>query len=168
MEAEMHRRTGSAILAVIIVAIPAIVAAVEVGQPAPPFSLPALDGGAQVSLASTRGSVVVLDFWASWCQPCLAALPELDAMARDLGPRGLKVLAINIDEDAAVARAKLGKGPHLFMPLHDGGSKVATQYGVGDALPATVVVDRRGVVKLFQSGGAVEPARLRKLVTSLL
>jgi peroxiredoxin len=164
----MHRRTGTALLALLIVALPAIVAAVEVGQPAPQFSLPAVDGGAQVSLASTRGSVVVLDFWASWCQPCLAALPELDAMARELGPRGLKILAINIDEDAASARAKLGKAPHLFTPLHDGASKVATQYGVGDALPATVVIDRQGVVKLFKTGGAVEPAQLRKVVGSLL
>lgn len=164
----MHRRTGPAFLAVLVVAIPAIVAAVEVGQPAPQFALPAVDGGAQVSLASVRGSVVVLDFWASWCQPCLAALPELDAMARELGPRGLKILAINIDEDVASARAKLGKAPHLFTPLHDGASKVAAQYGVGDALPATVVIDRQGVVKLFERGGSVEPAQLRKLVTSLL
>lgn len=164
----MHRRTGPAFLAILVVSIPAIVMALDVGQQAPAFSLPAVDGGAQVNLASTRGSVVVLDFWASWCQPCVAALPELDALARDLGPRGLKILAINIDEDVASARAKLGKAPHLFTPLHDGASKVATQYGVGDALPATVVVDRQGVVKLFKSGGAVDPAQLRKLVTSLL
>jgi thiol-disulfide isomerase/thioredoxin len=155
-------------LAILLVAVPLAVGAVEVGAQAPAFTLPSLEGGSQVSLASMRGSVVVIDFWASWCQPCIAAFPELDAMARDLGPRGLKVLAVNIDDEAATARAKLGGARHLFTPLHDGGAKVANQYGVGDALPATVVVDRQGVVKLFRSGGAVEASQLRRLVTSLL
>jgi peroxiredoxin len=148
--------------------VPAIVGAVEVGQAAPDFALQRISGSGQVSLQSLRGKVVVLDFWASWCQPCVRALPELDQLKRDLGPRGVEVLAVSIDEELTSAQRVLGSSPRAFVPLHDPTSSVSERYGVGDALPATVVIDRQGRVRFFQSGRAVDAARLRSVVQSLL
>jgi peroxiredoxin len=163
----MQTRTSTVVLVGALVSIPAIAIAVEVGQPAPSFDLPSLVGGQRVALASLRGKVVVVDFWASWCQPCIRALPELDALQQQYGARGLQVVAISIDEEAATAIGALGTG-HLFTALHDADSFVAERYGVGDALPATVVIDREGTVRLFRTGGAVDPALLRGAIEPLL
>lgn len=164
----MRKSKRVALLVTCLLIAPAVVGAVEVGQPAPAFSLPRVGSGAPVSLGSLRGQVVVIDFWASWCRPCIEAMPELDRLTRELGPRGLQVLAVSIDEEASAAEGALGSGSHAFTPLHDGDSAVAERYGVGGSLPATVVIDRQGRVRLFRAGGAVEPAELRRLVESLL
>lgn len=156
------------LIALCILGVPAIVAAVEVGQQAPGFSLNRLQGDGQVSLQSLRGKVVVVDFWASWCRPCVQALPELDQLQRDLGPRGLQVVAVSIDEEASSAQRILGTSPRAFIPLHDSDSSVSERYGVDGTLPATAVIDRQGRVRFFQAGRAVEAARLRSLVQSLL
>ena len=149
-------------------ALPAAAFAVSEGQPAPGFSLPRVDGGAAVALSSQRGKVVVVDFWASWCRPCVRAFPEMAALQRDLGPRGLTVLAVSIDEEREAAQRAIGTGRYPFIALLDADSAVATRYGVDERLPATVVVDRRGVVRLAHFGSAVDMARLRRLVESLL
>lgn len=81
---------------------------------APGFTLPDLQGS-QVSLASLRGQVVVLNFWATWCPYCVAEMEELDAAAGRLAPRGVKVLAINVmqrGESETSIRAFLGEQDH--------------------------------------------------------
>lgn len=148
--------------------LPAVVAAVEVGRPAPAFDLPNIDGGGNVSLQSLKGKVVVIDFWASWCGPCIKAMPELDALQQHYGSKGVQVVAISIDEELASARGKLKQGSHRFLPLHDADSAVAGRYGVGEALPSTIVIDRQGTVRFAKIGGAVPAAELRRIVESLL
>jgi len=72
-------------------------AGVSKGQRAPEFALTALAGN-KVSLSSLRGKVVLIDFWAQWCEPCKRELPQLDKLAQEYARKGVVVLAVNIDK----------------------------------------------------------------------
>src|SRR5439155_24128709 len=121
-----------------------LVKPMKTGDPAPAFALPRIDAtgklGERVGLADTRGKVTVLDFWATWCGPCLAAMPRLEKLARS--HPGVAVLAINLD-DAAAARAVFN-GQGYTMPLVGDDDDVRDRYGVS-AIPHTVITHRAGV-----------------------
>ncbi len=136
------------------------------GRPAADFSLP--DGaGAPLRLSSLRGKVVLLDFWASWCEPCMKELPELDKLQREFAGR-LVVVTISIDKERKAAldtarRLKLG-----LRVLLDPEGKVAELYDP-PKMPTSYVLDREGVVRLVHEGfdGAPDVGRLRKELAAL-
>jgi peroxiredoxin len=116
-----------------------------VGQPAPAFTLEDLDGK-KVSIADQKGSVVVLDFWATWCPPCREGMPHLDELYKSKQADGVKVFAINLREDRDKAKAFLDS-KNLSLPvLLDANGEVAKAYLVG-GIPQTVVIGKDGVVK---------------------
>ena len=126
----------------------------EAGQAAPPFEMPVIgDGGKptgeRLTPAGLRGKVVVLEFWATWCGPCRASLPHLDAMARGWGDR-VAAVAVNLD-DAAKARAMFDAA-RWRTTLTGGDDDLAMRYGV-ELLPHFVVIDQGGVVRLVARGG---------------
>ncbi len=112
--------------------------------PAAEFTLSGPEGRA-VSLREFRGRVVLLNFWATWCVPCREEIPAMQALARDLGPRGLVVLAVNYEEDPETVQAFV-RDTGLTLPvLLDRDGAVARRYRVA-GLPTSVFVDRRGAV----------------------
>jgi thiol-disulfide isomerase/thioredoxin len=115
------------------------------GKPAPAFALPVIDAagtlGDRVELASTRGKVTVLDFWATWCKPCIESMPKLDKLARS--HPDVAVLAINID-DSAAARALFNEHGYTMKLLADDGD-VSRRYDA-TPLPYTVIIDRHGMI----------------------
>jgi thiol-disulfide isomerase/thioredoxin len=136
------------------------------GKPAPAFSLLGLDGK-EVRVQSLRGSVYVLDFWATWCGPCVASLPHLDALYKDFKPRGVKFFAVNVAEDKDTIQ-KFVNGTKLSIPvLLDSDSKVTDAYDSAGAIPFTVVVGKDGtVLKAGFVGGNEE--QIRPIIESAL
>jgi peroxiredoxin len=124
---------------------------VAMGQAAPTFSLPALDGGKPISLASHRGDVVYLDFWASWCPPCVTSLPLLDDLRQEFGPRGFQVVAINVDRDTDKARRFLEKRPVGYRSASDPDGVLPERFGI-ETMPTSFLIDRDGVVRHVHAG----------------
>ncbi len=122
-----------------------------VGQPAPPFEVPDLEGNT-VSLASYLGkNVVVLDFWATWCGPCVAALPEINAVANSFKDRGVVFYAVNIGEEKQAVVDFL-KEQKLDVPVAlDQKSTVAGLYRAS-AIPQTVLIGKDGKIQVVHVG----------------
>ncbi|HEX3369828.1 MAG TPA: TlpA disulfide reductase family protein [Candidatus Cybelea sp.] len=114
------------------------------GRPAPVFTLRD-DLGRRVSLTQYRGSIVVMNLWASWCPPCRAEMPDLQKLADSYGPRGVEVVGINEGESPQRARAFAGSLGIRFPIWIDSAEQYGRTY-TALGLPTTVIVDRRGVV----------------------
>jgi len=167
-------RSLAAALLVLLATAPALLAttaaqALEAGDRAPDFAAPSLDGKGTVSLAQYRGKVVYLDFWASWCAPCLKAIPEIEAMRKELaGEKGFQIVAVNLDQDTKKALRFLAKHPIGYPSASDPKGRLPKQFGV-DTMPTSYVIDGEGVIRVvhrgFQRGdGAKLRAEIRKLL----
>lgn len=125
--------------------------AVEPGDPAPAFAVPAIDGGADIRLEAYRGKVVYLDFWASWCAPCLTSLPQLDELQRELGDDGFQVVAVNVDTDPDKARRFLAKFGVAYPSATDPKGTVPSTYQIS-TMPTSFLIDANGVVRYVHEG----------------
>lgn len=107
-----------------------------------PGPLPKLDGGA-IDPSSFKGKVTVVNFWATWCVPCVGEIPGFNKLNREFGPKGVAVLGVSMDEEGAQkVRPFLKKHP-MEYPVALGSDAVSKQYRIED-LPVTVVFDRSG------------------------
>jgi len=136
----------------------------HVGQAAPNWSEPAAPQGT-VSLASLRGKVVYLNFFATWCPPCNEEAPAIDALQRQYGPRGLQVVGVDVLENAAKA-ALFRKEHHLSYPAVIDNGTLRDQYNV-NGLPVHVFIDSAGVVRKIVVG-ELSAADMRANVLQLL
>ena len=114
----------------------------RIGSPAPLFTL--ADGGQTVSLASLRGHTVVLNFWATWCVPCVEELPSLLVLQHRF-PQ-ITVLAISQDEDPAAYRQFLLDNHVDFLTLRDPSARIPRLYGT-IKIPETYIIDRKGILR---------------------
>jgi thiol-disulfide isomerase/thioredoxin len=117
---------------------------IERGAVAPDFELAASSGDEKVTLSQFRGQVVLLNFWATWCPPCVAEMPSLERLHRALGPEGLVVVTVSADEDEEELREFVGRyGLSLPVLLDPGGLTAAAAYRT-TGYPETFVLDRQG------------------------
>ena len=107
--------------------------------------------GAPVQLAAFKGKVVLVDFWASWCVPCKTSFPALDAIYREYQPRGLEVLAVNLDEERRSADAFLSAHPHRMTVLFDPRGTAPVAFGV-KGMPTSFVIDKTGAIRFTHMG----------------
>jgi thiol-disulfide isomerase/thioredoxin len=145
-----------AVLLLVAAAAPPALAKVGVGDPVPAIHLRNWEGQS-VDLATLRGKVVVIDFWASWCAVCRQALPSLDAMSRRFAGAPVLVLGINIDKAPSTADHFLAEymPTHTMMLLRDPGAEALARFGA-EGMPAIYVVDPKGIVRFAESGYAPE------------
>jgi thiol-disulfide isomerase/thioredoxin len=147
-----------------------VVAGVQVGQSAPPISLPLLatDNAEVLTLYSLRGKVVYLDFWASWCGPCRVSFPQLEELRQELGPRGFEVLAVNVDEFEPDALRFLEEVSVSYPVVRDGAGDTPATYGIL-GMPTGYLIDRSGTVRLVHQGyRKSDGAALREDIIELL
>jgi thiol-disulfide isomerase/thioredoxin len=97
------------------------------------------------------GTVRVVDFWATWCEPCKEAMPGLDRLERELGPRGVAVFGVSVDEDRALIVEFLRERPVQFRILWDRAAQRLTRLGMS-FMPVTLIVDRRGIIRHVHQG----------------
>jgi thiol-disulfide isomerase/thioredoxin len=127
----------------------------DVGTPAPSFTLSTFEGKG-VSLASHRGKVVLLDFWATYCIPCIEALPELQALHVKHASRGFTVVGITVDDRPALVRKATSRA-QVSYPILRATPAVWNEYRV-TALPALILVGRDGKIIRRYGGEADKKA----------
>jgi peroxiredoxin len=113
-----------------------------VGHPAPDFTIH--DGAKTVTLSQLRGKVVLLNFWATWCAPCVEEIPAMEAMHQKM-PQ-LEVLAVSLDHDGDAYNRFLATNPLPFDLIRDPAEASASLYGT-DGYPETFVIDAHGIVR---------------------
>ena len=127
----------------------------EVGNQAQSVSLPLFEGGKLnqnkvLSLEGLAGKVVYVDFWASWCKPCLESFPALEKLYQDYNEQGFEIVAINLDSDVSKAEQFLASHPVSYSVVYDN-IGLNRQLGI-NAMPTAYYIDRKGVVRLIHSG----------------
>ena len=140
----------------------------KVGDTAPNFQLWDLNGS-MVTLSEYRGSVVLLNFWATWCGPCRIEMPAMEALYREFDRKDFEILAISTDaQGVAVTRPFRNQLDLTFPILHDTDYRVGLAYGAR-SLPMTFLVDRRGVIthRIFGARDWESP-EAKQLITMVL
>lgn len=140
---------------------PHVIRSPLVGQPAPSFELRPVGGGPPVSLASLKGRPVVVNFWSTWCMPCLEEHAALAAGARRYAPQVEFLGVVYEDEEAKVASFLKQRGA-AYPSFMDEGGRMAIAYGVG-GVPETYFIDASGTV-VSKYAGPLNPDELASLV----
>jgi cytochrome c biogenesis protein CcmG, thiol:disulfide interchange protein DsbE len=133
---------------------------------APSLTLPRLEGGGEASLGDLRGGVVVLNYWASWCEPCRAESPLLERWHQRIAPRGGTVLGVDVLDVTSDARAFVSRYGLTYPMLRDAEGETQRQFGIV-AYPETFVIDRAGRVAAVRRG-PVDDEFMRREVAPLL
>lgn len=142
--------------------------ALEPGDKAPQFSARSLDGTQTLSMSKYRGKVVYLDFWASWCGPCLKSLPMMEEMRKEFAASGLQVVAVNVDKDLGKAKKFVQKHGIGYPSAQDPEGRLPGTFEVG-TMPTSFVIDRNGVIRHIHRGfKPSDMEEIREQVRSLL
>jgi thiol-disulfide isomerase/thioredoxin len=125
----------------------------KIGDPVPPFSLQTLDGKT-LSIASLKGKVVLLDFWATWCGPCRQAMPELKQLLQKNTGKPLVLVSVSADQDRKAAEEFVRTNSMSWTQTWDGQGKViAGVFGV-QSLPSYALIDADGRIAYLMRGWA--------------
>lgn len=155
-------------LLVLFISTPLAAYSMQEGKPAPAFTANLLEGKV-FSLESVKGSVVIINFWASWCSPCRQEMPALEHYYQQHKAHGLRLIAVSLDEASDDEKVREVMKSYGF----DAAFERETQhkgYGRIWRLPLTFVIDRKGIVRKdgWYGEAGIDQALLEKIVTPLL
>ena len=153
------------LVALLPVACSRAVPPVEVGRPAPEVRLYDTSGR-QVTLEEMQGKVVLLNFWALWCEPCKAEMPDFQAALERYGPDGLAVITVDLGDPADDVQAFMREKGYSFIALVDPRLSLRRSYDTR-ILPLSLLIDREGVVR-YQRVTPFEPGDLSAQIEALL
>jgi peroxiredoxin len=136
------------------------------GQPAPAFKV-VTTSGQSVSMDNYQGRVLVLDFFATWCQPCRMSIPHLVKMNQKYGKQGLQILGMSADEDGERVLASFTAEQHINYPVALAGDTVTEAFGVR-SVPVMFVIDKKGRVAGVFRGYSDEIADSMELLVKKL
>lgn len=127
------------------------------GEPAPdfefyPLAAPGLDlGNKRDKLSALQGRVIYLDFWASWCVPCLKSMPQLNQLSSELSGSGFEVIAVNLDENPENGIAFVQEHPVDYPVVRADDEDISGLYQL-NGLPTSYLIDRQGVLRYAHQG----------------
>jgi len=152
--------------ALLLGATPGLVQAQSPSEPAPPFSVKTFEGRV-LRLSELKGRPVVLDFWATWCRPCRAAMPHLDEVQKRFSDRGLVVSGLCVDGDGTSDVQRFAHDRRVYFPHGMANEKVLDNYGPIRSLPTTYFISRDGAV-VRRVKGYIDPETLDSYVLELV
>ncbi len=132
------------------------------------------ENGLKAALAQRKGKVVLVDFWATWCEPCRELLPHTIQLQRDFGSKGLDVISLSLDdpeEESAVLGFLVSKGAEIenFISQYGTSPRSMTAFGISDgSLPHLKLYDRQGALYRTFRAGEFQPADIDRAVEELL
>ena len=167
---KLDRLLRAGIVLLLVVFVYVVYAAIHerivlAGDSAPEFTLTA-DNGQKVSIPDFKGKVLVLNFWASWCQPCVQETPSLSRLAQQFGDKGVVVLGVSVDKDPRAYSSFLQKYRPAFLTVREG--KLHEDFGTF-MYPETYIIDAKGkVVKKIAEAADWSDPQVVSYINSLL
>ena len=145
---------------------PAFADGIKVGDALPDLAAAKIEGKLPDNL---KGKVVLLDFWASWCDPCKESFPAMVELEKEYGPRGLVIIAVNVDENRADMVDFLKTHAATFDVVHDATQQLVAQAGIA-TMPSSFIADQTGTVRFTHAGfhGEATKKEYRQEIESLL
>lgn len=136
--------------------------------PAPDCELTRLGSGTLLKIADLKGKVAYVDFWASWCGPCLQSFPFMSDTYKEFKPRGFELVAINLDEERESVEAFIAKHPADFTVATNPGGECPQRFEV-QAMPSSFIIDRKGNIRHVHLGfHDKDKAEIRSQIDAIL
>jgi thiol-disulfide isomerase/thioredoxin len=157
--------TRATITATLLVALSSMVLG-QSGKPAPRLELRDIEGSV-LRLDDYKGKVVLLNFWATWCTPCRAEMPDLVKWQREYKSRGLQVIGITYPPEELAEVREFIKSIKVNYPVALGEEQTKAIFDKGETLPITVVIDKKGMVRAVIQG-IIFPEEFERKVKPLL
>ena len=132
----------------VLVAVTAYAAGIKIGDTFPDLGGFKLEGKLPDDL---KGKIVMVDFWASWCEPCRESFPAMNELQTRYGSQGLVVIGVNVDEKKTDMEVFLKKNAATFTVVRDAAQKLVDKVGIA-TMPSSFLIDREGKVRFMHSG----------------